>query len=156
MWIELFSEYTPHLRLSVPATREDIARLERELGLTLPDDLQSVLSETNGACFGLVIPGEDDVSYFSLVWSTDEILEENVRMRRFIDDNPGFGEMCGNLLFFASTPNGDNVAFRHRGGIVSGPEIISVSHKDYLDVRQIEASMLGYFRVLLEVAAEMK
>ena len=155
MWIEFFAGFTPHVRLSEAPSADDFMHVERELGVSLPSDLTGVLSETNGASFGLVAPGEDCLSYHCLVWSTDEILEENVRLRKIAGENPSFCEPCEDLLFFASTPNGDAAGFRISERQASGPAVVTMSHEDN-SRRELTGSLVNYFSGLLEVAAQMK
>jgi len=95
---------TPHSGLSKSAFACDLQNVEQKLGVTLLDDLTGVLSETNSSSFGLVAPGEDRLGYYCQ-YGADEILEENVRLREFRQDNLSSYEPCEDLFVLCGRSN---------------------------------------------------
>ncbi|SHF30153.1 SMI1/KNR4 family protein [Streptoalloteichus hindustanus] len=107
MWRSLLDEAVDDVRFLPPADPEEMTAAERVLGHPLPEDLVSLLSETNG------IGDEYDVD--SIVWPLHRIVEENLHLRGddllrtlYMPFDP--------LLFFADAGNGDLFAFVLRDG----------------------------------------
>ena len=154
MWREFIQGLTTELDLAQPASPMEIDQAEQRLGVRLPDDLRGLLQETNGASFGMNLPGEDKMCHFCLIWSTEEMLEQNLNLREFDENFPEQFEPLTPLLFFASLPNGDPVAFRMTDGQVSSPTVVSMSHEAFGECREVSASLGDYLRLLLSVEAE--
>ncbi len=72
-----------------------IHSVEKKLNCTFPSELQSLLSETNGDSY--------------LIFSTDEILETNTRIRTMMSE---CYEGLENLLFFAGNGCGDYYCYK--------------------------------------------
>ena len=139
MWREFIRGFASHCHFSEAATPAEIAALELELGVKLPPDLHALLEETDGADVSVTFPGMGDEApmRLSLVWSVAETLKENRAFRAFDTQMPGQFPPLSPLLFFASEPNGDPVAFQTTGGT----GIVRMSHEDYGE-RTVRASSL--------------
>jgi hypothetical protein len=120
MWIELVKSLATETEFHLRATRLEIGKVERALGVTLPLELQQLLYESNG------IFVDDGLG---LIWSTDQIIKENIAFR----SNPEFRDLYmpfDPLLFFADAGNGDQVAFCILNGAVQRPDIFAWNHED--------------------------
>jgi len=76
-----------------------VEQASRELAAAIPDELASLLSETNGVA---------DRYGAGLIWPIERIVEDNQRFRT------SFGDIYmsfDSLLFFADAGNGDQFAF---------------------------------------------
>ena len=154
MWREFIESFKPDSEFSEPASAAEIAQVEQGLRVSLPDDLRGLLQETNGVAFSPAVPGMEEASYCCLVWSTDEMLEENLTFRQFDEDYPEEFEQLSELLFFASELNGDPVAFRVSDGRVSNPAVVAMSHENYGERWEMSASLRDYLSIVLGDAAE--
>jgi SMI1-KNR4 cell-wall len=117
MWRELIRELTcdeqptgdlhPGPDFFSGATPDELATVERTLGVRLPESLTELLRESNGI---LVMFGQH------LVWSTDEIMRTNLAMRA----DPRYQESYmpfDHLLFFGDAGvDGIRFAFAISGG----------------------------------------
>ena len=108
------------LTFKAPATDAEIDQINVELGIQPPDELRSLLAESNG------VDGEYGLG---LLWDVDRIIEENRRFRTTSD----FEELympfdC--LLFFGDAGNGDQFAFPVLKGSVRRPDIFVWNHED--------------------------
>lgn len=120
MWRELIQSLEPAAAFFPPATAIDIAEVETALEVTLPDDLRSLLSESNG------VSGMYDLP---IIWSTDTLQARNREMRL----TPHFREMYmsfDSLLFFTDAGNGDLFAFRILQGAWGRQDIFVWGHED--------------------------
>src|SRR5689334_14240808 len=100
MWRDLLHELDPTCELAVGASAEQIADLERALGVELPDELHALLGETNGVF-------REDGQH--LIWSTDEMAEWNQQLWT----HPGYREtyMPLDCLLFFSAAGVDGITF---------------------------------------------
>lgn len=100
MWRDLLCELDPTCELAAGATTEQITDLERTLGVELPDELHTLLEETNGAF-------REDGQH--LIWSTDEMVEWNQQLWT----HPGYREtyMPLDCLLFFSDAGVDGIKF---------------------------------------------
>ncbi len=119
-WRELVQRLTTDCEFSQPATAAQIAAAERTLGTTLPRDLSSLLSESNGITgpYGL-----------GLVWPLERIEAENTAFR----SNADFRELYmpfDHLLFFADAGNGDQFAYPVLAGEVRRDDVFVWNHED--------------------------
>ncbi len=99
MWRERIQELDPEVRFSEPASVSAVEQASRELAAAIPDELASLLSETNGVA---------DRYGAGLIWPIERIVEDNQRFRT------SFGDIYmsfDSLLFFADAGNGDQFAF---------------------------------------------
>ncbi len=107
--------------------------LETAVGIALPDELKSLLRESNGVlgAYGL-----------RLIWSAEEITQRNVKMRtdsNFLHSYMSFE----NLLFFADAGNGDQFALSIIQGVIGRPDIFVWNHED--DSRTWAAPSLKHY-----------
>ncbi len=120
MWRDLLQNLSEDLTFHPPASAEEIARIASELGIDLPVELHSILSESNG------IGGKYGLG---LLWEGTRILEDNQRFRNS-SDFPDLYMPFDHLLFFGDAGNGDQFAFTIlRGGVIR-PEIFVWNHED--------------------------
>ena len=106
MWRELISGLFADAKFSLPATASELERAEAELRIAFPDELRSLLLETNGV-----------MAYYSspLVWPVEEIVTQN----RFFRANPDFAELYmpfDSLLLFGAEGNSDHFGYSILGG----------------------------------------
>src|SRR5579863_7464431 len=130
MWCELIQRICPGCTFYLPATRDQISRLEKTFQVRLPDnvDLASLLYETNGVGKG----GE-----INTVWPIETIEKMNSDFRSV----PILGETFASfdqLLFFAGAGNGDYFAFDVTNGEITRQDIIVWDHED--DRRRVVAN----------------
>ena len=108
MWRELIHRVAPEARFGSPATAEAIAAAEEALGVSLPEELRLLLSESDG------VEGKYSTG---VVWSVDVIRAQNLTFRT----RPDFRDLympfdC--LLFFADTGDGSQFFYAlHNGSI---------------------------------------
>src|SRR5438067_2438889 len=107
-----------------PASIQELADLESQVGTSLPADLRSVLLETNGVMSTLKIDDGDWFENMWLLWPTYQIINDNLLMRR----ESAAGEYEGpfqDLLVFANAGT-DGILFanpiEHR---VAAPNIMA-------------------------------
>ena len=120
MWRDDLQRLSSDLTFKAPALDDEIDRIAQELGVTPPDELRSLLGESNG------IEGEYGLS---LLWDIARITEDNKRFRTSSD----FADLympfdC--LLFFGDAGNGDQFAFTILGGSIRRPDIFTWNHED--------------------------
>jgi hypothetical protein len=156
---EFIKCFTPNCTFFEPASADEIARLEEALQVRLPDELRSLLAETNGVMIAsdvLKSNAENDAPTLSLVWSTAEILEENLRFRAVGEQESPQNRLAPltALLFFASEPNGDALAFRVVNREVLDTRVVSMSHDNYHRRWEIAVSLRDYLGKFLEVIGE--
>jgi hypothetical protein len=101
VWREQIVRWSVDVGFREPAAAEAIRACALALGQQLPDDLVGLLRETDGmqGPYGL-----------GLVWSTERIRRDNLRLR----GSPDFASLYmpfEPLLFFADAGNGDQFAF---------------------------------------------
>ena len=48
MWRDVLQRHSSELKFHAPALDEDIERIEQDLGVSLPDELRSLVGESNG------------------------------------------------------------------------------------------------------------
>ena len=136
MWRELIGSLFADAKFREPAKADHIARVERELGVALPTELAGLLAETDGVSANYSAP---------LVWSVDEIVEQN----RFFRSNADFADLSisfDDLLFFGADGGGDQFAYPILDGRI--PETSGVYRWNHeTDARDGFASDLkDYFR----------
>ena len=107
MWRELIHDFCPEATFSEPASDEAIAAAEAALGVSFPDELTSVLRESDGVA---------DQYGSDVIWSCEKLVRENHLYR-----NGDFDDLYmpfDPLLFFGEAGNGDLYAYAIvRGGI---------------------------------------
>jgi len=112
----LSSDITLH-----PAVDEDLlAKSEVALSVRFPEQLRSLLEQTNGVSGKYELP---------LVWSIERIVEDNLHVR----SNAQFAELYmpfDSLLFFADAGNGDQFAFPIVGRSIRGSDVFAWDHEN--------------------------
>jgi hypothetical protein len=106
MWREFVQALDPNCTFFPPASEHQLAAVEGRLKIALPDDLRSLLAETNGILSS---------SYSHLINNLDDMMRNN----SFFRTDSNYAEIympfdC--LLFFAEAGNGDLFAFPIIGG----------------------------------------
>ncbi|EJV84592.1 MULTISPECIES: SMI1/KNR4 family protein [Bacillus cereus group] len=137
MWKNTIRSISSNLSLKNPATKDELAEVQKNLQLELPNDLYQLLQETNG------IEGE----YGQFIWDASKIKIENMNMRNIV----GFKDLympfdC--LLFFADGGNGDLFGYSILNGIVQRDDIYVWNHEN--DSRTWVAPSLKIFMVWWE------
>lgn len=136
MWRELIGRLYGDAEFAVPASDEAIDQIERRLGQTVPDELRELLRETGGV---------RDEYGSGLVWSVQEIIEQNGEFRQ----NTDFAELYTSfdqLMFMGDNGGGDQFAFVQAPGRRPGDVVVwdhetderirvARSLKDYLESR---------------------
>lgn len=120
MWREYIQALEPTATFFSGAVQSPLSSLERALGIVLPDELRSLLAESNGVlgAYGL-----------RLLWEVEEIIQRNMEMRTaplFLEHSMPFEH----LLFFADAGNGDQFAFGIIQGAIKRPDIYVWNHED--------------------------
>jgi hypothetical protein len=93
---------------------------EIQLGIGLPPELRSLLSETDG------VEGEYG---FGLVWPLDQIVADNLQFRSQADFRQLYMPFEA-LLFFADAGNGDQFAFSILDGEVRRSDVYVWNHEN--------------------------
>jgi len=120
MWRELVEKASRKSTFHPPATRARLRAAEKSLGTALPDELESVLLESNG------VLGEYDLG---LVWSIERIEEDNAQFRASADFRRLYMPF-DSLLFFADAGNGDQFAFAVLDGAVRRSDVYAWDHEN--------------------------
>jgi hypothetical protein len=133
MWRELIRNLAPDCEFCEPAAYMQIAEAEQVLALKFPDELSSLLRESNGihGSYGL-----------GLVWPIERIREDNLMFR----SDEGFRELYmpfDPLLFFGDAGNGDQFAFAIHAGVIRRTDVFGWSHED--DSRTWQAPSLAKY-----------
>ena len=118
-WSKLISELEPKATFHPPASAEALQRLETFFSIRLPDDLRSILEQSDG------VEGEYELG---LVWSSGRIIKDNETFRTY----PEFRRLYmpfDPLLFFGDAGNGDQFAFTICAGTVR-PDIFVWDHEN--------------------------
>lgn len=115
-----------------PASEPGLAALESAFQLELPTDLRELLAESNGV----------ESSFGSLVWSTEEMTQQN-RQFRTASDYPELYMPFDHLFFFASDLGGDCFAFRILSSGLDPSNVYRWDHET--DARAWAASGLRQF-----------
>ncbi len=109
-----YAHTNEYVKPKVGATAAMIHSVEKDLGCTFPPELRSLLSETNGDGY--------------LFFSTDEILETNIRARTMMSE---CYEGLEKLLFFAGNGCGDYYCYQIRpSGQADSSSIYIWMHED--------------------------
>ncbi len=114
MWRSLISGLFADAKFFAPATTSELERAETELQISFPDELRSLLLETNGVAAHYSSP---------LVWPVEEIVTQN----RLFRENADFVQLYmpfNSLLFFGGEGNGDQFAYRILGGRIRATSFI--------------------------------
>lgn len=119
MWRKRISSLCPAARFTAPATEGAISSIGASLAVDVPNDLLSVLRESDGV--------EGDYG-LGLIWCAERIVADNLRFRSSTD----FQELympfdC--LVFFADAGNGDQFAYAVTGGAIRRDDVFVWNHE---------------------------
>ena len=120
MWRELIHKLNAECTFFAPASHEQLAELENALKIPIPDELKSLLLETNGFY--------EDTGVW-LIWPVNRIEDVNLDFR----DDPDFKKLYmpfHTLLFFEDLGNGDQLAFPILDGLIRSSDIYTWNHEN--------------------------
>lgn len=123
MWKNYIQSVTSGYHFKEPAIKSEISQIREKLLVELPSDLLNVLKGTNG------VFDEFDEFGSPLIWSTKQIVEENLFFRNFKDYKDIFMPF-DYLLFFSDAGNGDLFGYPILNGSI---------HKDNIFVWDLES-----------------
>jgi len=133
MWKNYISDISKEYQFKTPATNAELASIKKELNVELPKKLEELYSETNG------VFGEYGIY---LIWSTEQIVKENLFFRTIHDFRDNMIPL-DNFLFFSDAGNGDLFGYQLINGCIQNEEIYVWNHED--DTRTVIASSLEEF-----------
>lgn len=132
-WRGRLAAFGDAARFAPPASPAALGSLETALGLALPDELRSLLAESDGPA---------DRYGASVVWPAAEMARQNREFRT----NPDFRRLYmpfDSLLFFGEAGNGDQFFHRILDGHVRHPDVYLWDHEN--DSRTWRAGSLAIF-----------
>ncbi len=119
-WVSFIRSVNPDSAISAPASESEVLTVEQQLDTTLPDDLRSLLLESNGV--------RDDVGA-SFVWPCSEIVKENLELRTE-ESYRDLYEPFDRFLFFGSDGCGNLYGYSiSETGNVTGSDIMFWDHE---------------------------
>lgn len=133
MWKQYIQLATTGYHFTEPAVKSDISQIKEKLLVDLPTDLLELLSETNGVFDEFNCP---------LVWSTNQIIKDNLFFRNF-NDYKDIYMPFDHLLFFSDAGNGDLFGFAILNGSIQRDDVFVWDHES--DSRKWVASSLKDF-----------
>ena len=132
-WREFIQILTPEITLRSPASPDEIQRAESSLDVVLPDELKSLLQESDGV--------EGPYGH-GLIWNIERIKKVNLFFRQFSEYKDLYMPF-DHLLFLADAGNGDQFAFAILNGKIQRSDIFAWNHED--DSRQWVAPALDVY-----------
>ncbi len=138
-WREFISSLTDEATFFAGATTAAITEAEDRLDIEFPDDLRSLLRESNG------VWGQYELG---LVWNLERVLQDNLLFRC----NKDFCDLYmpfDHLLFFADAGNGDQFAFPIQNGRIQRPDVFVWDHESD-DRRWVAGSLQQYLQWWLD------
>ena len=121
LWADKIHRFSRvNVALKPPVSESVIRNAESSLGVQLPEDLRSLLKESNG------LRGQYDLG---LVWPIERIVKDNLDFRQNVDF-PNLYMPFNHLLFFADAGNGDQFAFAILAGEIRQPDIYVWNHEN--------------------------
>jgi hypothetical protein len=120
VWKSLIQRLDAECQFASPASPSQIAAAEHSLGVDFPEELRSLLSESDG------VVGEYGLG---LVWPLERIVADNLGFR----GNKEFQQLYmpfDHLLFFADAGNGDQFSFAVNAGVIRRPDVFAWIHED--------------------------
>ena len=133
MWKNYIESISKDYNFKSPATLPEITLLQERLNIELPKKLLDLFNETNGVFDEFDCP---------LIWSTEQIIKDNLFFRNF-DDYKDIYMPFDDLLFFSDGGNGDLFGFAILNGSIQKDDIYVWNHED--DSRTWIASSLEHF-----------
>ena len=139
MWRDFITSLTTDATFAPGVTQSSIAATENLLAVEFPDQLRSLLLESNG------VLGEYDLG---LVWNLERIQDDNFQFR----NNTDFADLYmpfESLLFFADAGNGDQFAYPIQNGKIGRPDVFVWDHETD-DRRWVAGSLKQYMQWWLD------
>ncbi|MFF2445857.1 SMI1/KNR4 family protein [Neobacillus sp. NPDC058068] len=133
MWKNYISKISPEYHFKTPATKYEQDEINAKLNVELPTELKNLFSETNGVFDEFNCP---------LIWSTKQIIEENLSLRNDEEFKDLFMPF-DHLLFFSDAGNGDLFGYAILNGEIQKDDVYVWSHE--CDSRTWIASSLEDF-----------
>ncbi|PUB03968.1 SMI1/KNR4 family protein [Paenisporosarcina sp. OV554] len=133
MWKNYIETISKEHHFKAPATNPEITLIKEKLNIELPKKLLDLFNETNGVFDNFDCP---------LIWSTEQIIKDNLFYRNF-EDYKDIYMPFDNLLFFSDAGNGDLFGFAIINGSIQKDDIYVWNHED--DSRTWIASSLEDF-----------
>ncbi|MCM3790062.1 SMI1/KNR4 family protein [Domibacillus indicus] len=120
MWKNYIKTISKEYHFTAPATNAEITLIKEKLNVELPPNLLNLYNETNGVF---------DEHGYPLIWSTGQIVEDNLFFRNF-EDYRDIYMPFDHLLFFSGAGNGDLFGFAILNGNIQKGDIYVWGHKD--------------------------
>ncbi|WP_243522015.1 SMI1/KNR4 family protein [Bacillus pseudomycoides] len=120
MWEKFIRNISEEYVFNAPAKIKRIEEINNKFKIELPDELQSLLKETDGI--------NDEYGGY-LVWSTSRIIEGNSNLRSY-DDFKDLYMPFDCLLFIADAGNGDLFAYSILNGSIQKEDIYVWNHEN--------------------------
>ncbi|MGY4796425.1 SMI1/KNR4 family protein [Lysinibacillus fusiformis] len=133
MWKDYISSVSKDYSFKPPASNAEIIRISEELNVKLPNKLFDLYNETNGVFDSFGCP---------LIWSTSQIVKDNLFFRNFSDYKDIYMPF-DHLLFFSDNGWGDLYGYKILNGSIQTEDIYVWNHED--DSRTWVASSLEVF-----------
>jgi hypothetical protein len=152
MWREYIESLGVIVEFEDPASVDDIAEAERKLGVSLPDELSSLLLEASGVCYAMLMYDDsDELAYVNLISSLSDMIDDNLERRSYDTDEYPEHKPFSSLLFFATWLNGDYLAYPVVDGKAVEGQFVLVSHEDW-SWKEWPSSLREHIAGMLEVA----
>jgi len=133
MWKTYINSISAEQQFRDPATDAELTIIKEKLKIELPEELKQLYWETNGVFDEFGCP---------LIWSIDQIVEDNLNYREDEDYKDIFMPF-EHLLFFSDAGNGDLFGYAILNGVIQKTDIYVWNHED--DSRTWVASSLKDF-----------
>ncbi|MCM3789328.1 SMI1/KNR4 family protein [Domibacillus indicus] len=133
MWKNYIETISKNYYFTAPASNSEMTLVKEKLNVELPLNLIKLFNETNGAF---------DEHGYPLIWSTGQIVEDNLFFRGF-EDYKDIYMPFDHLLFFSGAGNGDLFCFAILNENIQKDDIYVWNHED--DSRIEVASSLEDF-----------
>ncbi|WP_342440928.1 SMI1/KNR4 family protein [Lysinibacillus sp. FSL K6-0057] len=133
MWKDYISSVSKDYSFKPPASNAEIIQISEELNVKLPNKLFDLYNETNGVFDRFGCP---------LIWSTSQIVKDNLFFRNFSDYKDIYMPF-DHLLFFSDNGCGDLYGYQILNGSIQTEDIYVWNHED--DSRTWVASSLEVF-----------
>ncbi|WP_078379953.1 SMI1/KNR4 family protein [Sutcliffiella halmapala] len=133
MWENYINSISKDYHFVTPATNSEIIKIGEELNVELPKKLLELFKETNGVFDQFKCP---------LIWSTEQIVKDNLFFRNF-EEYKDIYMPFDHLLFFSDSGCGDLFGFPILNGVVQKEDIYVWNHED--DSRMWVSSSLEEF-----------
>lgn len=133
MWMNFINKISPDYYFKNPATKSELNEIKEQLNVELPIDLMNLFSETNGVFDEFNSP---------LIWSTKQIIRDNLSLRKDKDFKDLYMPF-DHLLFFSDAGNGDLFGLAILNGVIQKEDVFVWDHE--CDSRRWIASSLEDF-----------